>query len=110
MKNFVRRGNKLPYVNATGNDIDSGALVIIGALAGVAETDIANGDTGTLVLEGVVALPKAAGAITQGAKLYYDATNKVATTTATSNTLFGVAADAALAGDATVNAALINGL
>lgn len=110
MKNFVRNGNKLPYANATGATITSGTLVIVGALAGVAETDIADQTTGTLNLKGVFSLPKANGAVSQAAKLYYDATNKVLTTTASGNTLCAVAADAALAGDANVNAALTNGV
>lgn len=110
MKNFVRRGDVINYPNASGDTITSGTLVLAGSFAGVAVADIADGDTGVLNLTGVYALPKAAGAVTQGAKLYYDATNKVLTTTASGNTLCAVATDAALTGDATVNAALTNGL
>lgn len=110
MKNFVRRGEKLAYVNTTGAKIPSGTLVIVGSLAGVAVTDIADTETGALVLNGVFQIPKAAGAVSQGAKLYWDATNKVATTTASGNTLFAVAGDAASTGDATVNAQLTNGI
>ena len=43
----------------------------------------------------------------QGAKLYWDNTNKVLTTTASGNTIVGVAAAAAASGDATV-AILLN--
>lgn len=110
MKNFVRRGHVLNYSNTSGDTITSGTLVLVGAFAGVAVKDIADGTTEELNLTGVFALPKANGAINQGDKLYYDATAKNLTKTDSSNTLCAVAADAALTGDATVNAALTNGL
>lgn len=110
MKNFVRRGHVLNYTNASGATIASGTIVIVGSLAGVAVADIADEAAGELNLKGVYALPKATGAVTQGAKLYYDSTNKVLTTTASGNTLCAFAADAALSGDATVNAVLNNGI
>jgi predicted RecA/RadA family phage recombinase len=59
---------------------------------------------------GVFSVPKAAGAVTQGAKLYWDAANSVLTTTASGNTVVGVAAAAAAGGDARVSILLNVGL
>ncbi|HEY4194639.1 MAG TPA: DUF2190 family protein [Mucilaginibacter sp.] len=110
MKNFIKRGNVIDYPNTTGTDINSGDLVLIGTLFGVAQTDIAAGDTGAVLLEGVFAIPKAAGAVGIGAKLYYVAADKNLSTTASGNTFAGVAHVAALTGDATVALQLANGI
>jgi predicted RecA/RadA family phage recombinase len=106
--NFVQEGNALNYT--AGADIDSGDFVLIGAIGGVATTDIANGKTGAVHIKGVFSVPKATGAVSQGAKLYWDATNSVLTTTASGNTIVGVAAEAALSGDATAKILLNVGL
>ena len=98
--NFVREGGVLDYT--AGADIDTGALVIIGTIAGVAIADIANGKTGAVKISGVFSLAKASGAITQGAKVYWNSTNSNVTTTASGNTLIGVAAVGAASGDATI--------
>lgn len=110
MKNFVKRGEVIDYVNTSGSDINSGDLVIIGALIGFAQTDIASGATGAVLLKGVFTVAKANMAFTQGAKLYWDNTAKNATTTTTSNTLFAVAHTAALAGDLTAEIQLTNAI
>lgn len=62
----------------------------------------AQGDIAIVALNGVFSLPKASGAITLGAKLYWDATAKNLTTTTTSNTFVGYAFAAAASGDTTV--------
>lgn len=100
MKNKVQQGKKLDFVNTTGAAILSGDLVIFGALVGVAITDIGTGETGAVDLEGVYTFAKAAGAITQGAKLYWVIADKTLTTTASTNPLVGAAAKASLTGDA----------
>lgn len=110
MKNFVQRGKVLDFVNGTGAAILSGALVIAGALFGIAVTDIAVGETGAVNLEGVYELPKAAGAITQGAKVYWDATAGNVVTTASGNTLIGYAFEAAASGATVVRVLLSNGI
>ena len=61
-------------------------------------------------ISGVFSVPKASGAITQGALLYWDDTAENLTTTASGNTLVGVAAAAAASGDATVPLLLNVGL
>lgn len=104
-KNFVQEGKTLNYT--AGADILSGDFVLIGTIGGIAKTAIANGKVGAVHVTGIFNVAKATGAITQGAKLYWDNTNKVLTTTASGNTIVGVAAAAALSGDATV-AILLN--
>ena len=97
MKNFVQPGANLtlpaPYARASGE----GAL--IGSIFGVASVDVANGVDAVFVTEGVFDLAKAASqAWTVGAKVYWDNTAKNCTTTASANTLIGVATAAAASG------------
>jgi predicted RecA/RadA family phage recombinase len=110
MKNFVKRGEVIDYVNLSGSDINSGDFVFVGSLFGVAQTDIANGATGAVLLKGAVILPKAAGAIAQGAKVYWITGTLNVTATATSNTFIGYAVSAALTGDTTAEVQLANGI
>ena len=108
-KNYVQHGEVLQHT-ASGADIVSGQLVVIGAIAGVALADIADGDTGSVQTQGVFTLAKATGAITQGAKVYYSSANSNISTTASGNTLVGVAASAQESADTTVNILLNVGL
>ena len=85
--NYVQEGKTLNYT--AGADITSGQFVLIGTIGGVAKTDIANGKTGAVHVCGVFSIPKATGAVTQGAKLYWDESESEVTTTATDNTLIG---------------------
>lgn len=93
MKNFVQVGNILtlpaPYAVASGG----GAL--IGSIFGVAQTSAASGEEVAFLVTGVVDLPKAPSqAWAVGAKVYWDNAARVCTTTATGNTLIGVAVKA----------------
>jgi predicted RecA/RadA family phage recombinase len=106
--NNVQEGKTLNYT--AGADIASGQFVLIGTIGGVAKTDIANGKTGAVHVCGVFSIPKATGAVTQGAKLYWDESESEVTTTATDNTLIGVAAAAAASGDSNVHVLLNVGL
>lgn len=61
-------------VITAGANITSGQVVRVGQLLGVAITDIANGSTGAIALEGVFTVPKVSGAvIAQGESLTWDA-------------------------------------
>jgi predicted RecA/RadA family phage recombinase len=89
MKNFIQPGNVIDVAAPSGGVV-SGALVIIGSVIGVAQTTEVAGVVVPLVTAGVFELPKAsAQAWTVGTKVYWDATNSVATTTASGNTLIG---------------------
>lgn len=105
MRNFVQQGDIVrmtaPYtvVSGAGAKIGSG-------LFGVALTDIASGILGEWAIRGIVDIAKATGAWTEGALVYWDNTNKVATLTQAGNMRIGAAVlgagDAmALSGDAT---------
>lgn len=103
-KKFVQPGNVLDHTPAA--DVANGAMVVIGSRVGIALNAIPANTTGALAVAGVFTYAKAAGAISQGDALYYDAAADVLTTTATDNTAAGYAAADAVAGAETVNVAL----
>jgi predicted RecA/RadA family phage recombinase len=104
MKNFVQKGNKITLVATAA--IASGAIVEVGALAGVSAGAYAIGDTAVVELCGVYNLPKGAGAISQGAKLYSDAAGN-ATATVGTNVFLGYAFESVLTGATSINVRLI---
>lgn len=75
MKNYVQDGKYLTHT--AGATITSGQLVQVGDLHGVSVTALANGETGTLAMEGVFTLPKLVGAAgdatTAGGPVYFSA-------------------------------------
>jgi len=90
VKNFIAIGNVITV--AAPAAVNSGDLVLVGTMFGVAARDAASGEQVELNTGGVYDLPKAASqAWTVGAKVYWDNTAKVATTTTSGNTLIGVA-------------------
>ena len=104
MKNYIQEGDRIAL--AAPYAVSSGGGALIGAIFGVAVTDLANAEVGTFALEGVYTLPKATGAATLGAKAYWDNTNKNVTATSTSNTLVGVFVAAYASGDTSANVRL----
>lgn len=109
--NHVMTGKHLDYTNAGSADIASGQFLLVGTLGAVALVDIPVGETGAVAVEEVYSVPKATGAIAHGAKVYWAAAGDpvggtagsgAMTTTASGNTLVGVAAIAAASDDATV--------
>lgn len=105
-KNYIQEGKALDYT-PSGANITSGDFVLIGTIGGIAKTNIADGETGAVHICGVFSAPKASGAVTQGAKLYWSSTNSNLTTSASGNTLVGVAASPASTSDTSV-AILLN--
>ena len=76
MKNFVQPGKNMTVVAAAA--VESGVPYKIGSLVGIASGNAAIGAEYELTLEGVFNLPKAgATVIAQGAKVGWDATNKL---------------------------------
>lgn len=57
MKNYIQKGDAITVAAPTGG-VTSGSLTIVGALAGVAVADAAEGDAVTLATVGVYSLPK----------------------------------------------------
>lgn len=106
--NFIQKGEVLSYT-ATKN-ILSGDLVMIGAIAGVAKTDIAIGESGAVHITGIYSLPKAAEAIAQGARVYWSNVNHNVTANKTDATLIGVAANNTISSESQVHVLLNIGL
>ncbi len=104
MRNFLFPGKVVPVL--APYNLNSGDGALVGVIFGVASAPAAINTTVQLSRLGVFTLPKATGAITQGAALYWDNTNKNLTTTASGNTKVGAALTAQASGDATVQVIL----
>ncbi len=92
MKNFIHPGEAIDIAAPAGGTV-SGLVYVIGSLIGVAATTAAEGTECVLNTRGVYVLPKTgAQAWTQGAKIYWDGVNKVATTVSAGSALIGIAA------------------
>lgn len=106
MAAWVHEGESIDYT--PGSAVAACAVVVMGTVGiGVVQTALAANELGSLIVDGVVELPKGAGAISAFAKVYWDATNSVATTTSSGNTLAGYAVAAAASGDAAVRVKLM---
>lgn len=112
-KNYIQDGKVINFT--AGADVESGQVVVVGSIVGIAAADVANGSTGSLIVEGVVEIPAATAAITVGAPVYWDADGDpvggtagsgAATATATDNTLIGYAVAAKGSTGATVKVKL----
>ncbi|MDQ2080482.1 DUF2190 family protein [Xanthobacteraceae bacterium Astr-EGSB] len=107
MQNKIMQGAVLTAPAPAGG-IASGEAALIGKIFGVAVTTEAAGADVALDTEGVFELPKATGAAWAiGDALYWDATAKKLTGTASGNTRVAVAVAVAASGDA-VGLAKIN--
>lgn len=105
MRNYVQPGNVVPV--ALSAAVKAGDVVIVGSLAGIAATSGETGDEVEVSLSGVFELPKGSVPITQGARLFWDAANKLATATAGSNVFIGHAFRPALTADVVVDVRLV---
>lgn len=91
-KNFIQQGASIIWHNSTATAVASGQLVKIEDLIGVALVDIPSGASGAVGTSGVFEVPAVNdAAITQGAKVYYDASSGKMTPTDTDNTWAGFA-------------------
>tara|TARA_E500000331_G_C16793727_1_gene513495 strand:+ start:160 stop:480 length:321 start_codon:yes stop_codon:yes gene_type:complete len=88
MKNFVQIGKNLDLIASAA--YGSGELVVEGDIVGVAVTDIASGETGSVSTSGVFQFTKeTAASLAQGDKAYYDSSTKKLDAT-TSNACVGI--------------------
>ena len=94
---FVQDGLAINY--RPSEAIAAGDVVVLGNLVGIARLDIAADTLGSLATVGVFEIDKAAEAVTIGAVLYWNATAKKVTVTATGNIYIGKAVTAAGADD-----------
>jgi predicted RecA/RadA family phage recombinase len=60
--NYVQEGNTIQWTNG-GSAVVSGAVVVIGAMLGIALVDIGAGETGSVAIEGVFNVPKVDAAV-----------------------------------------------
>jgi len=99
---FIKPGNTVT-LTAPAGDVVAGTLYLIGKLLVLAKTSAAEGEEFEGATNGVFEeAPKATGqSWTEGAKLYWDDTNDVFTTTATANTAAAIALSAQASADAT---------
>ena len=96
---YWQKGEVLDYKASAA--VKNGEVVSLGTRIGVAGEDIA-AETGHLHVVGVFEMEKATGDVTMGAALYYSATDKKITTTASGNVPAGYAAAPAASADETV--------
>lgn len=104
---YVQTGDAVDYTPDA--DVKAGDVVIQNDLTGIAKLDIKAGKLGALAVTGVFDVPKATGAgsaIAAGAKVWWDATVKQATTVALAQGYLGKAVKAAADADATVRVRL----
>lgn len=111
--NYIQPGGILNHTLTAA--ASSGDVVVKGSIAGIAQIDGAIGDVVPIAVEGVYEVPAATAAITDGAKVYWDADGDpvggtagsgAATATATDNTLIGYAIAAKASAGATVQVKL----
>ena len=101
-KNYIQKGQAMPWTNGTEVAVTSGEVVVVGAIVAVALVDIAVGDSGILATEEIWELAKEAPlVIAQGDIVYWDATAGEIDKTNT-NVLAGKAFAAAASADTTV--------
>jgi predicted RecA/RadA family phage recombinase len=105
MKNYVQEGDILtltaPYA------VTSGDGFLVGSIFAIASTTAASGATVEGVREGVFSVTAlSTDTFTVGAKVYWDNTNKRCTSTASGNTLIGVATVVKASGATTVTVLL----
>ena len=100
--NKTQEGKIVTCVAPSGGVV-SGTAYKIGQLLVVAVTTEDEGDNFEGETEGVFTLPKATGALTDKALVYWDDSAAKVTTTAASNMLCGCAQGTAASGDATAS-------
>jgi len=105
MASYVQGDCLIDYTPSAA--VAAGDVVVLNDLVTVAPRAIAANSLGAVAIEGVFSMPKASGAIGQGALVYWDATNSNVTTTSSGNKRAGKAAAAAASADTSVQV-LIN--
>jgi len=101
---FIHEGKAIDYTPTA--DMVAGTVVVLGDRVGVSIVDIPANVLGALQVTGVFDFEKDNTVIPLYGRVYWDATAKKATVTATGNTLLGIALDAAVATDTIVRVRL----
>ncbi len=106
MKNTIADGDVWNYPVPSGT-VTAGSVIIMGAVAGIAATDGAAGDTIAVNMCGVYSIAKlttSGNVFAKGAKVYHNGTTATVVDT---DTFIGYAYDAAIQADTTVNVKLL---
>ena len=101
---FIHEGKAIDYTPTT--DMPAGTVVVLGDRVGIAMVDIPANVLGAVQTVGVFDFEKDNTVIPLYSKVYWNATAKKATVTATGNTLLGIALTATIAADALVRVRL----
>lgn len=96
----VSAGDYVDYIPP--GSLPAGSVVVQGSLVGIADRPLAASVPGALAVRGIFDVAKAPGTVGVGALIYWDATNQLATTSASGNTLMGKAIKGELGGASTV--------
>lgn len=83
----------------SGSAVNAGDVVVVGNTPMIAHRDIADGVLGAMAAGGGVYRTTADGAIGQGVIVYWDDSEDKVSTTASSNTVFGITVSSAAADD-----------
>lgn len=103
---FYQKGNALDFANETGAKIEANTVLVRGGRVVIVGTELAAGEKGSVITEGVFELPKSVSSeIAEGAAVYFDGTG--ITTVASGNTAAGYAAYKAAASDSVVYVKLL---
>lgn len=106
---FLQNGGSIDYTPTV--DLPTGSVVVLGDLIGVTTRPLSAGVLGALHLTGVFSIDRTPGTvIPAGSRLFWDATNKVATIDDNSgaNPVLGVSIAEAVDTDAIVQVRLAN--
>jgi len=105
MKNYVQRGDTLTFT--TPITVDSGEIVKMGEILGIAANDAELGESLDVTVTGVFDLSKvAADEFAVGDPVYYDEAENLVTSEPTENPRIGVATTVAAAASGFVNVRL----
>lgn len=107
MQNYIESGENLEFTAAAA--VTAGHPVSIGFINGVSKGTLAIGEVGVMMTSGVFKFTKQAPlAITAGAKVYWDNTNKYINATSSGNQYIGIAAITAASADTTIIVKLVS--
>ena len=101
---YVQKGDSIDYRPTAA--VAAGSVIVIADLVGIARLDIEANTLGSLAVVGVFDIVKAAGQISSGSTVYWDAGAQKATLVSGSNHYLGKAIASAADGDETVRVLL----
>lgn len=102
MKNYIQKGDVLEYTVPAEGTVTAGTPVVIGSMLAIPAVSGVAADVVACKLTGVYELPKVAGEIVQGTKVYWNHTLGKITTTPTGFTFAGFVWATAANADTTI--------